>query len=107
MLSLLALVAVQSQRVDFAFDREHLKGIYIDGACILGTEVRTNGGYLIGSADGSDAQGRSIISVGGTNTRMKSDNPKSVVPPPTSTTRMTSPTLISLRQESPRVDSHA
>lgn len=82
MLALLLLSAVQSQRVDFVYDRERLSGIYIDGACILGTDVRTNGGYLIGSADGSDAQGRSIISVGGTNTRMKSDNLKLVTPPP-------------------------
>lgn len=76
------LCARQDFAFEFAYDAEHLRGIFVGGACILGTDVRTNGGYLIGSADGSDAQGHSIISVGGVGGRMKSDDPRHVPPPP-------------------------
>jgi hypothetical protein len=80
MLGFLAAATLFSA-IDFAYDNTHLHGIYVDGACILGDDVHTNGMYLIGSADGSDAQGHSIISVGGSGGRMKSDDPAHITGP--------------------------
>ena len=81
MIGLVAYFAIQ-QACEFAYDRDHLYGVYVNGACVLGEDVHTNGAYIIGSEDGSDAQGHSIISVGSANGRMKSDNPRLVTPPP-------------------------
>ncbi len=78
--ALLVFQAAQSMR--FESDATRMRGISVNGACILGEDVHTSGIYLIGSADGSDAQGRSVISVGGSGGKMKSDNPDKVVPPP-------------------------
>ncbi len=76
-----AMIFQANQHGQSRYDGGHLKGLFANGACILGDGVRTNGGYLIGSADGSDAQGRSVISVGGEGGRMKSDNARAVIPP--------------------------
>lgn len=80
--ALLLLSMTATSPVMFDWDATHLKGIYVNGACILGDGVRTSGIYLIGSADGSDAQGRSVISVGGIANRMKSDDPAHISGPP-------------------------
>lgn len=77
----IATIGLQSA-VEFNWNADHLTGIYVNGACILGEDVHTNGIYLIGSADGSDAQGHSIISVGSARGRMKSDDPAHISPPP-------------------------
>lgn len=81
-LGLVAAIAFQRQAVSFLYDSSRLKSIQIGDACILGTDIRTGGAYLIGSADGSDAQGRSVISVGAFDGKMKSDNPRLVASPP-------------------------
>ncbi|AIE86473.1 hypothetical protein [Fimbriimonas ginsengisoli] len=81
MISILIGLAFHRATVQFVGDGNHLKGIYVNGACILGDDIRTGGGYLIGSADGSDAQGRSVNSIGGSGGRMLSDNPRLVTPP--------------------------
>lgn len=82
MIALLLAVLQPSPPVAFDFDATHLKSIYVGYACILGDDVHTNGGYLIGSEDGSDAQGHSVISVGAIGGYLKSDNPAVAAPPP-------------------------
>jgi hypothetical protein len=79
---ILACSLANQGEVAFDWDATHVKGIYVNGACILGEDVHTSGIYLIGSADGSDAQGHSVISVGGTGNKLKSDDPAHIVGPP-------------------------
>jgi hypothetical protein len=81
MLTLL-VAALQVGQVSFDFDDTRLKSIQVGYACILGDEVRTSGGYLIGSEDGSDAQGHSVISVGSSGGWLKTDNAAVAAPPP-------------------------
>jgi hypothetical protein len=65
--------------VSFGYDATRVHTLTIRGANAL---RGTGGIYIIGSADGSDAQGKSVVSIGGSNGYMKSDNPAQIPPPP-------------------------
>jgi Ig-like domain from next to BRCA1 gene len=72
-------VNVTEGPVSFGFDSTRVHTTRVRGSNL---HQGIGGIYLIGSADGSDAQGRSVISVGGSNGYMKSDNPATIPPPP-------------------------
>ena len=72
-------IAVTEATVSFGFDSTRVHTTRVRGANL---HQGIGGIYLIGSADGSDAQGRSVGSIGGSNGYMKSDNPSLVPPPP-------------------------
>jgi hypothetical protein len=62
-------------QVNFTYDETRVSNITVNGQSILGTPVSTGGIYLIGSLDGSDAQGRSVGSIGATGGYLNSDSP--------------------------------
>lgn len=72
-------VNVTEGPVSFAFDSTRVHTTKVRGANL---HQGIGGIYLIGSADGSDAQGLSVCSIGGSNGFMKSDNQAKVPPPP-------------------------
>lgn len=76
------IAAHRTSEVDFSFDGTRVSDITVNGQPLLGPRVGTGGIYLIGSLDGSDAQGLSVSSVGGVNGYMHSDNPARVPSPP-------------------------
>lgn len=82
LISLVLLSLNQARPVVFDYDASRLKSIWVNGVCILGDEIRTTGGYFIGSADGSDAQGHSVTSVNALHGHLLSDDPTHIVPPP-------------------------
>ncbi len=81
MLALKAFAQPLQAQVQFGYDSTRVSEIRAGGFTTLGPRVGTGGGYWIGSPNGSDAQGLSVISIGGTNGFMVSDNP-TLVPPP-------------------------
>jgi hypothetical protein len=85
-------VNVTEGPVSFGFDATRVHTTKVRGANL---HQGIGGIYLIGSADGSDAQGLSVSSVGGSNGYMKSDYPTKVLPPPykLTWTRVSSTTL--------------
>lgn len=82
LLSLVLAFTTKQRPVTFDYDTCRLKSIWVNGACILGDEIRTTGGYIIGSADGSDAQGHSVTSVNALGGHLLSDDPIHIIPPP-------------------------
>jgi hypothetical protein len=72
-------VKVATAPTGFGFDATRVHTLSVRGRNLL---RGTGGIYLIGSADGSDAQGRSVTSGGASGGFMVSDNPAKVPPPP-------------------------
>lgn len=72
-------ITVVEAATGFSFDSTRVTSLRIRGRNLL---EGTGGIYLIGSADGSDAQGRSVCSIGGANGLMHTDNPTLAPAPP-------------------------